>query len=567
MSKPWTHLLEVEMRVKWVQMPERIELKMPVWTPGSYLVREYSRHVQDFAATDGGERDLPWRKTSKNTWQIDSAGANELAVKYRVYSNELTVRTNELNDEHAFWNNSALLMFPKGQLKAPSTLRVVPFGDWKLATGLPSVPGQLNTFRAANFDVLYDSPFEASNFNEITFNVRGVPHRFVITGKGNYDLNKIAADTTKIAEECYNIFGEIPFDNYTFILNLRGGGGLEHLNSTALQWNQFGFKPNSRYSDFLGLVAHEYFHSWNVKRIRPDALGPFDYENENYTKLLWVAEGATSYYEGLLRQRAGLITAKEFLDGKANIIRQLQSRPGRFETSLEDASFDAWIKYYRQDENSINNQISYYDKGELVNMLLDVTIRSASGGTKSLDDVMRTLYNDFYKKGRNYTPADYQKAAESAAGVSLNDFFTKFVRGTSEIPYDEILRGIGLRLESSGENAGKAFLGADVTDAAGRLTIRTVAAGTPAYEFGLNTGDQIIAVDGHRASVQFLNSWIDEKEPGDRINLSIFRFDKLRDVDVTLGSRPPNEFKIKPVDVPSEIQQKTYRGYLNDDLK
>ena len=182
----------------------------------------------------------------------------------------------------------------------------------------------------------------------------------------------MATDTAKIVEEGYKIFGELPYNDYTFIVNLRGGGGLEHLNSTALQWNRWGFKPQGRYNGFLNLVAHEYFHLWNVKRIRPDALGPFDYENENYTKLLWVAEGMTSYYEGLLLRRAGLITDQEFLSGKASAIEQLHERPGRFETSLEEASLDAWIKYYRQDENSVNNQISYYDKGDIVSMMLDV---------------------------------------------------------------------------------------------------------------------------------------------------------------------------------------------------
>jgi predicted metalloprotease with PDZ domain len=294
MSKPATHLLEVEMSLKWDQMPNQAELKMPVWTPGSYLVREYARHVQDFAVKDASGKALGWRKINKNTWQVDSKGSGEIVATYRVYSNELTVRTNELNDEHAFWNNGALLMFPKGQLAAPSTVRVNPFPSWKVATGLSTVPGQANTFRASNFDVLYDSPFEVSDFNEISFDVHGKPHRVVISGEGNYDMKAIARDSAKVFEEGYKIFGELPYDNYVIIVNLRGGGGLEHLNSTALQWNRFGFKPAARYRAFLSLVAHEVFHLWNVKRRRPDALGPFDYENENYTKLLWVAEGTTS---------------------------------------------------------------------------------------------------------------------------------------------------------------------------------------------------------------------------------------------------------------------------------
>lgn len=249
MSKPATHLLEVEMRLAWTTMPAQAELKMPVWTPGSYLVREYARHVESFSAQDAGGAALAWRKTNKNTWQIDTKGEREIVARYNVYANELTVRTNELNDEHAFFNNAALLMFPKDQLKAASTVKVVPFGNWKAATGLPKVEGQENTFRAANFDVLYDSPFEVSNFKEITFDVQGKPHRYVVTGEGNYDLPRIAQDTAKIVEEAYKIFGELPYDDYLFILNTRGGGGLEHLNSTALQFSRSAFA--ARHKDFM----------------------------------------------------------------------------------------------------------------------------------------------------------------------------------------------------------------------------------------------------------------------------------------------------------------------------
>ena len=566
MSKPWTHLLEVEMRLKYDKAPEAAELKMPVWTPGSYLVREFARHVQDFAARDAGGKQLSWQKVTKNTWRITTGGAKEIVASYRVYSNELTVRTNELNDEHAFWNNAALLLFPTGQLAAPSTITVNPYTNWKVATGLPKVAGQANKFKAPNFDILYDSPFEVSNFNEITFDVHGKPHRYVMSGEGNYDLKQLAADTTKIVEEAYKIFGDLPYDDYTFLVNLRGGGGLEHLNSTALQYNRFGFKPESRYKGFLSLVSHEYFHLWNVKRIRPDALGPFDYENENYTKLLWVAEGGTAYYEGLLLRRAGLLTDREWLETKASAFEQLQNRPGRFETSLEEASMDAWIKYYRQDENAINNQISYYDKGEIVNMLLDVTIRSASGGAKSLDDVLRHLYNEFYKKGRNYTPEDFQKAAELAAGKSLDDFFSKYVRGEAEIDFNGILAGIGLQLVSDQSAKNKAYIGADLGEENNRLLIRSIAADTPAYDQGLNTGDQIVAIDGYRASNSFLQSYLADRKPGDTVKLTIFRFEKLRDVQFKLGANNRVEYSLKPVANPTADQQRLYREYLNAEL-
>ncbi|MGI8494630.1 MAG: M61 family metallopeptidase [Pyrinomonadaceae bacterium] len=563
MSKPWTHLLEVEMRVKPAQKMDTAEISMPVWTPGSYLIREYARHVEGFAAKDAAGNPLQWRKTDKNTWQIDTKGAPEYVASYRVYANELTVRTNELNDRHAFFNNAATLMFPEGALKAPSTLRVVPYKNWKIATGLPRVGD--NTFRAENFDILYDSPFEVGDFKEISFDVQSIPHRMVFEGDGNYDMQKTSRDVKKIIEEAYKIFGELPYKDYLFIVNLRGGGGLEHLNSTALQFNRFGFTTN--YDNFLSLAAHEYFHAFNVKRIRPDALGPFDYNNENYTKLLWVAEGGTAYYESVLLSRAGLLSDKDFLAGKAQAFQALQNRPGRFETSLEDASFNAWIKYYRPDENGINNQISYYDKGEIINFLLDLEIRKSSGGAKSLDDVMRYLYTELYKNGKNYTPEDYQRVSEMMAGRSLDDFFSKYVRGTAEIDYNSILNGFGLQLATGENGKQSAYLGANTRPDGEKLMITSVPAGTPAYDQGLNANDQIVAVDGIRATQSFLQSYLNEKHPGDKVKITVFRFDELRDFDITLGGRAAPNYKIAAVENPSETQRKLYLDFFGTELK
>lgn len=568
MPKPWTHLLEVEMTLKSSQMPKMADIKMPVWTPGSYLVREYARHVQDFMAMDAGGNALEWDKINKNTWQIDTKGAKEIKVKYNVYSNDLTVRTNELNYEHAFFTPAALLMFPKDQINAPSTVKVNPYGNWKVATGLKPVAGQMNTFTAPNFDILYDSPFEVSNFIEKKFTVRGKPHRYVVTGEGNYDLDKIVKDTAKIIEEHYTLFGELPYDDYTFILNLRGGGGLEHLNSTALQWNRWGFEPESRYKAFLNLVAHEFFHLYNVKRIRPDTLGPFDYENENYTKSLWIAEGTTSYYEWVLMRRAGLYGGGDVLVNAARIAEGLESQPGRFQTSLEEASFDAWIKSYRPDEHSVNRYISYYSKGELVNFLLDVKIRTESKGAKSLDDVMRYMYAEFYKKDKNYTPQDFQKATELMAGTSLEDFFDKYIRGRDEIKYDDILNDMGLRLVKLRPENNSAYFGANMREANGGLTITSLPAGTPAHEYGLNTEDLIVAIDDYQVSSNNeLNFHINRKKAGEKVKVSFFRHNKLREMDVMLGKTPAAGYSIIAVSNPSAEQKSLYQKYLGEALK
>lgn len=573
MSKPHTHMLEVEVRVKrQAQAPAEELLVMPVWTPGSYMVREFARHVQDFAAKDSSGRSLQWEKTNKYTWRIATGGAREWQATYRVYANELSVRTNQLNSDHAFWNNAALLMYLDGFLQAPSTLRVVAPQPWKIATGLPSA-GK-NTFRAENFDILYDSPVEVSNFKTISFEVKGVPHRIVIDGDGNYDAEAMKRDVQKIVASSVELMdGEIPYRDYTFILHLRSntGGGLEHLNSTALGFRRFGFKPETGYRGFLSLVAHEFFHLWNVKRIRPDALGPFDYTNENYTKLLWVAEGVTSYYDPLIQRRAGLITEKDYLAEFARAFQNLQKIPGRLVMSAEESSFDTWIKYYRQDENSVNSQVDYYDKGSILGFLLDLEIRKLSKNAKSLDDVMRHLYTDFYKKDRNYTPADFQKVSEQMAGASLEDFFARYVRGREELDYNRGLIAAGLRLDMGEAAAGakpqiKASFGADLNQEGDRLMVTRVYTGTPAYEQGLNSGDQIVAMDNMRVTKDFFDARLAEKRPGQLINLTIFRFDDLSSLPIKLGSASDAVYRIVPVANPTEEQKRIYQSWLGTPL-
>ena len=593
--KPHTHTLNVEVKIKHgagEPVTNETVLVLPVWTPGSYLIREFERHVQDFEAINSAGQALSWAKLNKNSWRIITGGAREWRASYRVYCNELSVRTSEVNSDHAFWNNATLLMYPEGFLNAPSTLHILVPQPWQVATGLPSVTGAKNTFRAENFDVLYDSPVEASNFKTLSFEVKGVPHRIVIDGDGNYDPEKMRADVKKIVEtEVELMGGEVPYHDYTFILHLRSntGGGLEHLNSTALGYSRFGFGPEPKertedvnsagpnaprprtYRGFLSLVAHEFFHLWNVKRIRPEALGPFDYTKENYTRSLWVAEGITDYYARLVLRRAGLISDKEFLKENARAFQALQNVPGRLVMSAEDASFDSWIKYYRQDENSVNSQVDYYDKGSILGLLLDLEIRKQSKGAKSLDDVMRFLYAEFYKQGRNYTPEDFQKASELMTGSSLEQFFAKYVRGREELDYDSALTAVGLRLDKTVAADGskaieKSYLGAELVQEGERLRVKQVYAGSPAYEQGLNSGDQIVALNNMRASKEFFDARIAEKHAGDLVSLTIFREDDLSVLLIKLGGQLDAVYRILPANKPTGEQKRLYQSWLGSKL-
>ncbi len=531
MPQPHTHLFEVEMRITEhgaTYVNENV-LSMPVWTPGSYMVREFSRHVQDFSPVDASGRPLPWEKINKNSWRVKTNNARDVRIRYRVYANELTVRTSELNSDHAFWNNATLLMYLERSLRKPVTLRINPPRGWKIATGLPAVPGETNTFSAEDFDILYDSPVEVSDFKEMKFEVRGVPHRIVIDGEGNYNPDRLLNSVRRIVDAQIAMFGEIPYRDYTFILHLRAntGGGLEHLNSTALGFRRHAFTTERAYFNFNSLVSHEFFHLWNVKRIRPDPLGPFDYTKENYTRLLWVAEGITEYYGNLMVRRAGLISDATYLEILAANIQIVQEQPGRRLMSVEEASFDAWIKYYRPDENSINSSVSYYEKGELLGMLLDLEIRRRTNGAKSLDDVMRKLNAEFAKKNRNYTSADFQRICEQIAGGSLEQFFSRYVRGREELPYNEFLSAAGLALDTTGAGEmtlvpATSYLGADLEETNGALTIKSVRAGSPAHEQGLNAKDQILALDGIRVNKELFETLLRAKRPDTWFALQYF---------------------------------------------
>lgn len=567
MPRPFTNLLEVEMHLRGERLAEQVDLIMPVWTPGSYLIREYERNVQDFKASDPAGAALTWEKTNKNTWRVRTNGNRELSIFYRVYSKDLTVRTNELTDRHAFWNNAGTLMYPDGLLRSPSTVRVVPYANWQVYTTLPSVAEQPNTFRAPNFDVLYDSPFLAGVCAVVNFTVRNVPHRIVIDGEGNYDPEKLATGPRKFIEAAAAMMGGLPYPDYTFFVIMRtlNGGGLEHANSNVIISPRHRFSSDAGYAALWSTMAHEYFHVWNVKRIRPDVLGPFDYNTENYTKLLWVAEGVTDYYGAQLLLRSKIISEGEYLGRLAGEIRTLQNSPGRFQTSLEESSWDAWIKYYRPDANSINRQVSYYDKGAIVTAMLDLEIRRASRGARSLDDVMRHLYTEFALKDRNYTPADFQRAAEMAAGSSLEQFFARYVRGRDEIAYNAFFDAAGLQLETQDpRSAGKseAYLGAEVAQDGDRLLVRQVPAGTPAFDQGLNTGDQIVAVDGVRVSLTNYYGRLADRKPGDTVTFAIFRDDDLRTLRLTLGGRVPESYRITPLGQPTEEQKAIYRAWM-----
>lgn len=566
MEEPHTHYFDVAMTVTGLER-ETMDLVMPVWTPGSYLIRDYARHVIAVSAADGSGAPRQVKKISKNVWRIQSNQAAKMTVRYRVYAFNDNMRENYLDESHAYINGAGLFMYVDGFIRHPVRLKIHPAPGWDtISTGLDPVANEAWTFQAPDYDVLADCPIEIGRHKVYEFTVRGVPHRIAIYGVGNYDPVRLVEETRRIVEAAVALFGEMPYTHYTFIVHLthRGSSGIEHANSASLDFPRRGFEPEATSLGWLSLVAHEFFHLWNVKRIRPRELGPFDYTKENYTRMLWVAEGFTSYYADRLLRQAGFISEEGYLQRLADDIAELQSRPGRQVQSVAEASFDAWIKFYRPNENSINTTVSYYTKGGVLAALLDLEIRHRTLSARSLDDVMRTLYQEFYKQ-RNvgYTEEEFRQVCERMAGGDLSEFFDRYIYGTVEIEYDRFFNYAGLRLIPVDNHDETGYLGVQVRNTGGKVIVAAVIADTPAYRYGVYAGDEIMAMDGLRVRFDDFAERLRAKKAGGPVTLTLARDGIVHTVDVVLGQRPVTEYWIQKVDKPTAEQEAVYRGWVS----
>lgn len=569
MPQPQTHYFEVQLNLSNLsdanlKRQGYVDVKMPVWTPGSYLIREYAKNVEGFTVRSG-QNSIPARKISKNTWRVPYTGESNLSILYKVYAYELTVRTSFLDEQHGYVNGASMFVYVPQLMNLPATLTVKPAPGWNVvSTALKLVPGQQFTYEVPNYDLLVDSPLEIGNHRVLRFTSSGIPHQIAMFGETQYNEQRLLDDYKRVTEAAAAVVGEHPCENYLFIVHHlpTGGGGLEHLNSTSLQTSRNAYATESGYTGFMGLVAHEYFHLWNVKRIRPKALGPFDYDNENYTHLLWVAEGFTSMYDNYLLRRSGVTTPERYLDDVAGDINSTENTPGSGVQSLTEASWDAWIKYYRPNENSTNSTISYYVKGAVVANLLNLEILHRSGGERSLDDVLRFLWNEYYKKQkRGFTDEELQQAVEKAAGHSLNDFFQQYVWGTSPIDYDNFFAYVGCRLVDQNRSNTDPYLGVNTSNNGGKLVVSSVLRDSPAWNDGLNVNDELIAINGVRV-MDDVNRYLAGKKPGDVLNVQINRAGLMKNFRIVLKNSPRKSYKIERLPSPTAAQQSLYRKWL-----
>lgn len=569
---PHAHLFEVELTISDPE-PSGQRLALPAWIPGSYMIREFARHVVSIEARASG-RTVALTKVDKHCWQARRC-SGPLMVRYRVYAWDLSVRGAHLDATHGFFNGTSVFLAVVGQedrrcevelLAPPEPLAT----EWKVATTLPRAGAAdfgFGRYAAADYDELIDHPVEMGRFTLASFKAAGARHDIAITGQHDTDTDRLTSDLSRVCALQAKLFeprgGRAPFERYLFQLMAVGDGygGLEHRSSTALiakrtdlPWEAMNGMPEG-YRRLLGLCSHEYFHAWHVKRIKPAGFVHHDLRSESYTRLLWLFEGFTSYYDDLMLRRAAVLPTGDYLDALAGTIASVMRSPGRRVQSVADSSFDAWIKYYRQDENSPNAIVSYYAKGALVALALDLTIRTETNGQSSLDDVMRLLWQRF---GRHFyddsgrISATAQGVAENempaliaeATGIDLSAQLRQWVDGTADLPIARLLEKVGVSLTLRRADHAGAAIGIRVSDAGARVKVSTVYSNSPAQRAGLSAGDELVAIDGLRADSAGLKAALSRRRSGSRIELHAFRRDELMRFELEIGEAPESEAKL-----------------------
>jgi predicted metalloprotease with PDZ domain len=561
---PHTHYVHIRAEIPSAGR-ESVELSMAVWTPGSYLVREFARHVEAVTAETEGGSALRVEKTTKNRWRVSiprlrsgqAGGASTVIVSYRVYGREMSVRTNWIESDFAFINGAATFLTEAGASTAlgagtprPHEVSIVPASGWMRSITALDAGARPHSYCAPDYDTLVDSPILVGNPELHEFVVDGVPHALANVGDTTFfDTPRAVKDLEAIVRAHREFWGSLPYSRYVFMnLITEASGGLEHARSSVLMTSRWATRTRKAYLRWLELASHELFHAWNVKRLRPIELGPFDYEREVFTSSLWMVEGITDYYGDVLVLRAGRSSAQEFLDSLSDKIEELQTTPGRAVRSMTDASMDAWIKLYRPDENTPNTAVSYYTKGAVVAFLLDAKIRRATAGRRSLDEVMREAYAR-YSGTYGFTPHEFRALAEHVAGSDLGTFWRTAIEGTDELDYSEALEVFGLQFRPANATPNgkpKAWIGATTKIDAGRLLIAQVKRETPAYAAGLNADDEIVAIDEVRVRSDRLDERLEQYSPGDRVSVLVARRDRLRSLDLVFGVEPLRTWRLEP---------------------
>ncbi len=581
-ADPKGHLFDVTLDVS--GLPDAVQsVSLPAWIPGSYMIRDFARHIVEIRADDGKRR-IALDKLDKHRWQARPR-AGRLRLRYRVYAWDLSVRGAHFDESHAFFNGTSVFLQVDGHESIPCRLRLEPpahANDWRVATTLARAgarPWGFGDYEAADYDELIDHPVEMGRFEVAGFEAGGARHEIVVTGQHDGDLARFARDLQPICAAQARLFeprgGRTPVQRYLFLLTLVGDGygGLEHRASTALIANRHDMPrhglaaPDEGYRRLLGLASHEYFHTWNVKRIKPAAFAPYRLDAESYTRLLWVFEGFTSYYDDLMLRRAGAIDHAAYLGLVGDTLSRVLAGPGRQLQSVAESSFDAWTKFYRQDENAGNAIVSYYAKGGLVAMALDLAIRDRSAGRRSLDDVMRLMWRrfgrDFDVVGTGIAEEAMPGLVEEATGIDLGREIGRWAEGTDDPPLAELMATHGLRLEMAPAGEDRPWLGLRATDRDGSVGIASVTHGGPGHAAGLSAGDLLVAIDGLRLGrAAALDATLARKRAGARLRIHAFRGDVLREFEVVAAAPPRTQARLTLEPRPTARARRLLAGWL-----
>jgi predicted metalloprotease with PDZ domain len=580
---PGAHLWRVHVEIHEAD-PEAQQLSFPAWIPGSYLMREFAKNLSTLRAEDDSGS-LPLERIDRNHW-VARGVRGVLRLTYEVYAWDLSVRTSHLDQTHGFFNGTALFVAAKGLESRRHQVTLSPPTDplctgWQVATTLPRTQGPewgFGTFQAADYDELIDHPVEMGCFDRFSFDARGVCHDVVLTGRHQTDIERLRIDLRKICEAELDFFGEpAPMERYLFLVMIVGNGygGLEHRNSTSLIVKRSDLpaegelKLSDGYRNFMGLCSHEYFHLWNVKRIMPAAFQPFDLTREAHTTLLWAFEGITSYYDDLFLLRAGLISVQDYLELIGQNFTRVYRGKGRLKQSLSDSSFDAWTKFYRQDESAPNSIVSYYKKGALVALALDLEIRRATEGERSLDDVMQRLWSEHGEPGIGVPEDGVERIASEVAGTDLSPFFDRAIRGTEDLEFVDLLAHFGVRLhfrraDSHNDGGGKrgklddvqlqarGALGARLKSVSGGVQLTHVLDDGSAQDAGLSAGDVVVAMNGLKVTIANINRRLKIWPTGTQVRVHFFRRDELMERTMVLRQPPLDTAWLELVTDPDE---------------
>lgn len=551
--QPHTHLFKVTLTAENVATAY-LDFALPAWLPGYNRTRNFARNVQELNAFDGNSHKLRVIKLDKQTWRVFKGKDSTVQLTYKVYANDLydINIASHIDETHAFFNGAAVFLYVVGAENKPVVLTINKPKNWNIATGLEKA-AQPDTFLADSYDQLIDCPTEIGEFAQFDMMVEGKPHHLVFYGLKNFEADTLKKDISRIVETCSKLFGGLPYKEYTFIYHLTDRerrSGVEHSNSTAISFNKKDFLAGRKYDQFISVTAHEFFHLWNIKRIKPEGWGPFDYTKVPHTKSHWFTEGITSYYTSLILVRAGIWSKEKFYQDIAAQISEFEHKPGKKMMSLEEASWNIVLK----PDNARDTTISYYVKGAVVCFLLDCEIRKRTDNQKSLDDVLRYL-NDFYaKKGRAYRNEELLQIVNKISGKDFSDFYGQFIAGTEDIPYQAFLQPAGLKLVITKEKPAP-YLGIETQqDCNNFVKVKYVAPDSPAYECGIDAEDILLALNGQRLTFNHWRDLLNRYEDGEKIILTLFYRDRLIEKKVTLTKKSKRVFQIQEADNPSDNQ-------------